>query len=1066
MSSIRRLSAAWILFAASPLLAALERPVSPDEAPRADAFVLRELAAGKETVDVLIGVRDGVPSPRVLPQRADPAGEPERRLRRFAAQRAIARSLPRQLEVRRQYGSFSVMAGRVTREGLLSLANRDDVAWITVDGKRHMHLSTPQSAQVLIHSDQTNAIGFTGAGQAVAVLDTGVDYTHPDLGGGPFPNAKVVGGADLGDNDADPMDCEGHGTSVAAVAAGPTGVAPDAAIVALKVVKGAQCDEADDSDILAAIDWAVDHQGEFHIGVINLSFGGSPTDGLAHGYCDALYPQYIQSIDAANGAGIAFVSSSGNDGLDNAVSAPACVSNALSVGAVYAEPHESVGWLDDSGGTQCEDTSVQPDTIICFSNSATSLSLLAPGAFWLVAVKGGGSDFFHGTSASSPAVAGAVALMHQAHPEMSPSAIGSLLKATGRPLSDSRNGVLTPRIDTLAAAQQLPSGFAPFDGTVVPIPDGLDSASVTATVSGFAGTLASVEAVVEITHDDPRQLRITLTGPDGTTVLLHDHTGSLHHPISGTYGKTLASAQSLGAFQGKPANGVWTLTVTDDQQFTSGSIRNFAMRMVAGQPAGAIPAGADTEVLPIVGRVQGTKFFLSDVRILNPQATEQTLSLFYVAQGLNGSQAVTTQRTIAPGQVLALNDVVGSEFGYADSIGELTLLGADTRFITTSRAYTQGPNGTFGLFVPAFRADSSIGPGEQASANGLAKNAQFHTNAGFTEVSGAPVSVKMDVFGASGTLLASTTRSAPANGNLLVTDIIGDRGLGTTNNFRIDYTVVSATGRVIPYATYVDDVTGDGVFEAAVDPALSADDIIIAQASHATGANGDFFKTNLNVTNLGSAAATVTVSLLPRTLTGTPATPRVYVIAPGATLERLDVLASEFGLADPSAAGLRIHPNAPARLRVFSRTYVEKFGGTFGFSIPGIAASEAFGWNGCNGGPPCPAQARVIHLDQTSSAQGYRSNIGFAEVGGADARIHVTIRDQMGTAFVENIYTVPANGSFQIGVGQILNGNSASNIYVEFGMDAETAGRILAYGVSVDNTSGDAIYIPAETPLP
>lgn len=1058
----KRLRAAWILaFASAPLFGAVARPVSPEEAPRADASVLRAVNSGEDPLEILIGVNDGTPSPKVLAAHPDPAGEPERRERRLHAQRALAQSVPRALEVRRHYGSFSVMAGRVTREGLLELANRGDVAWITVDGVRRMHQSIAQYAQVLIHSDQTNALGITGTGQAIAVLDTGVDYTVTDLGGGGFPNSKVVGGRDFGDNDADPMDCEGHGTSVAAVAAGPTGVAPDAKIVALKVVKSTKCSEAQDSDILAAIDWAVAQKATYNIVVINLSFGGAPTDGLAHGYCDALYPQYATAIDAANAAGIAFVASAGNDALDNAIAAPACLSNALSVGAVYAETHSHVAWQNDSGGTLCEDSSVAPDTIVCFSNSASALSLLAPGAFWLVATKGGGSAFFHGTSASSPAVAGAVALMHQAHPELSPTALGSLLKSTGRPLTDPRNGVVTPRIDTLAAAKQLPGGFASFDGHTVPIPDGSGSASVTVTVSGFAGTLASVEAVVEIEHDDPRQLMIMLRGPDGTTALLHNHIGSAQHPINGIYGKTIASAQSLGLFQGKQANGVWTLTVTDDTALVSGSIRNFAMRMVAGQPAGSIPPGAETEVVPLVGRVQGTKFFLSDVRILNPQATEQSLSLFYVARGLNGSQAVTTTRTIAPGQVLALNDVVGSEFGYADSIGELTLLGADTRFITTSRAYTQSSSGTFGLFVPAFRTRSSLGPGEQATANGLAKNSQFHTNAGFTEVSGAPVSVRMDVYGGNGALLASTTRTAPANGTLLVTDIVGDRGLGATSNFRVNYTVTSGAGRVIPFATFIDDVTGDGVFEAAVNPAVSSDDIIVAQASHATGANAAFFKTNFHITNLGSASATVTVSLIPRVLTGTPSAPRVYVIAPGATLERLDVLASEFGLGDPSAAGLRIHPSAPARLAVSTRTYVEKLGGTFGFSIPGVAASEAFGFE-CSGGQLCPSQATVIQLDQTSAAQGSRSNFGMAEIGGADTTVRVTFRDENGVSLGSALFDVLAGGSFQANVGQILGQAIVSNIYLQFHVETPTAGKVLAYGVAVDNTSGDAIYIPAE----
>ena len=56
----------------------------------------------------------------------------------------------------------------------------------------------------MIHSDQANSLGITGAGQAIAVIDTGVDYTIAELGGGSFPNAKVIGGTDITDMDSDP----------------------------------------------------------------------------------------------------------------------------------------------------------------------------------------------------------------------------------------------------------------------------------------------------------------------------------------------------------------------------------------------------------------------------------------------------------------------------------------------------------------------------------------------------------------------------------------------------------------------------------------------------------------------------------------------------------------------------------------------------------------------------------------------------------------------------------------------------------------------------------------------
>jgi hypothetical protein len=273
----------------------------------------------------------------------------------------------------------------------------------------------------------------------------------------------------------------------------------------------------------------------------------------------------------------------------------------------------------------------------------------------------------------------------------------------------------------------------------------------------------------------------------------------------------------------------------------------------------------------------------------------------------------------------------------------------------------------------------------------------------------------------------------------------------------VDFTVTSVTGRIVPFAILIDDATGDGLFEPAGNPAPSSDDVIVTQASFARGNNDTFFKTNLHVTNVGGSPATVTVSLIPRLVTGTPAAPRVYTLAPGQTIEKLDVLNTEFGLQDPSAAGLRIHPSGPAQLVVSTRTFVEKFGGTFGFFIPGLAATSptAIGLG--------TGRVAAIQLDQSSAATGSRSNFGIAEVGGADVLVRVTAKSgETGAALGSRSYLVSANTSRQESATDIIGaGAFATNIYLQFELEGG-AGKILAYGVAVDNTSGDAIYVPAQ----
>ncbi|MEO3742244.1 S8 family serine peptidase [Plantactinospora sp. B5E13] len=169
-----------------------------------------------------------------------------------------------------------------------------------------------------------------GAGVNVAVIDTGIDYTHPSLGGGFGPGHKVVGGHDFVNDDDDPMDDHSHGTHVAGIIAGTgvggamgvTGVAPDATLTAYKVLDASGWGETD--DIVAALEAAVDPANPYRADLVNLSLGagGDGTDPVG------------RAASAAVRAGVTVVAAAGNEGPGEfTIGTPAAADGVLAVGA-------------------------------------------------------------------------------------------------------------------------------------------------------------------------------------------------------------------------------------------------------------------------------------------------------------------------------------------------------------------------------------------------------------------------------------------------------------------------------------------------------------------------------------------------------------------------------------------------------------------------------------------------------------------------------------------------------------------------------------------------------------
>jgi serine protease AprX len=286
----------------------------------------------------------------------------------------------------------------------------------------------------VIGAQDLYAAGFTGKGVGVALIDTGVAPV-PGLTSG-----NVVDGPDLSFDSQDPttahVDGFGHGTHLASIIAGrdalgtpasyldPTvwhGVAPDATLVDVKV--GASNGAVDVTQVIAGIDWVVQHAGDNHTRVINLAYG---TDSVQSSMVDPL----AFAVENAWKHGIVVVVSGGNDGdTSKTLADPA------------SDPHViAVGALDDAGTPGTADDSVPSWST--HGTDARHVDVVAPGVSVLglrdpgsaVAVAnpqaavGGRFIKGSGTSQAAAVVSGEVALLLQANPNLTPDQIKLLLQ--------------------------------------------------------------------------------------------------------------------------------------------------------------------------------------------------------------------------------------------------------------------------------------------------------------------------------------------------------------------------------------------------------------------------------------------------------------------------------------------------------------------------------------------------------------------------------------------------------------------------------------------------------------
>jgi len=339
-----------------------------------------------------------------------------------------------EVPIRRQYFvAFNGVALDVPAEVAAQIRELPYVKRVVADGVVHALADNPLPNITLIRADKVWALlGTRGQGVKVAIIDSGIDYTHPALGQGFGPGFKVIGGWDFVNDDADPFDDAGHGTHVAGIVAGVsdqiTGVAPDVSLLAYKVLNASG--NGSNSDVLAGIERAADPNGDGntsdHVDVANLSLGGggNPDDPL----CVA--------IDNATTAGVTFAIAAGNNGVFHGIASPGTARSAITVGACDLIDHIA---SFSSRGPNMKNMTIKPDVI-------------APGFAVTSSYPGNRYVPLSGTSMASPHVAGAAALLKALHHDWTPAQIKLALMNNATFLQDDIMAAGAGRIDVYASA--------------------------------------------------------------------------------------------------------------------------------------------------------------------------------------------------------------------------------------------------------------------------------------------------------------------------------------------------------------------------------------------------------------------------------------------------------------------------------------------------------------------------------------------------------------------------------------------------------------------------------------
>lgn len=458
-----------------------------------------------------------------------------------------------------------------------------------------------------------------------------------------------------------------------------------------------------------------------------------------------------------------------------------------------------------------------------------------------------------------------------------------------------------------------------------------------------------------------------------------------------------------------------------------------------------------TAVIPAVARLTGfgDTDWSSDVTIANPHAEPVTTTLTYLPRDCDNTNAAEHVITVEGGRSVTLNDVVGDTF---DTTGSGALIAvSDRQQVIVSRTSNLTPGGTFGQLIPAFDHRMAIREGQTGHLVGLEETAAFRSNLGLVNLDADEVAVEVRLISASGDELGVLAYDLPPRGAIQVNRILRELSIAEVAGFRAEVRVVTPGGRVLPYASVVDNASGDPTF---VDLRLNtyAIDVIVPAAARVEGANGTLWRSDVMIYNARPDPVQATVSRWVRDTDNRGAETASLTVAAGQSIAVPDVLDTLFDAG--GAAALAIHGSAG--LMVTSRTFNDAATGTFGQLIPGVDPTDV---TTLRPGRP----GHFAGLAQSAATTGRRTNLGLVNLRDEPVRLEVAFFAEDGSPLGE---LEPELAPFEyVQIDRALTGigvEEATGVRAVVEVTTE-GGQVLAYASTIDNGTGDPVFQSAST---